>query len=39
VGSIDQSSRQRLLHRGIALEYTTLGWNIIGIVVLAVTAI
>jgi len=39
VGTIDQDSRQRLLRRGFALEYATLGWNIIGIVVLAVTAI
>jgi divalent metal cation (Fe/Co/Zn/Cd) transporter len=28
-----------LLRRGFALEYTTLGWNVIGIVVLAITAI
>ncbi|MFD9633209.1 cation transporter [Streptomyces violascens] len=28
-----------LLRRGFALEYTTLGWNVIGIVVLAVAAI
>ena len=39
MGTIDQDSRQRLLRRGFALEYATLGWNIIGIVVLAVTAI
>lgn len=31
--------RGLLLRRGFALEYTTLGWNIIGIVVLAITAI
>lgn len=28
-----------LVRRGFALEYTTLGWNVIGIVVLAVAAI
>ena len=28
-----------LLRRGFALEYTTLGWNVIGIVVLAVAAV
>ncbi|OHV65599.1 cation transporter [Pseudofrankia sp. BMG5.36] len=29
----------RLLRRGIALEYVTLGWNVVGMAVLAVTAI
>jgi divalent metal cation (Fe/Co/Zn/Cd) transporter len=29
----------RLLRRGFALEYATLGWNVVGIGVLAVTAI
>jgi divalent metal cation (Fe/Co/Zn/Cd) transporter len=28
-----------LLRRGFALEYTTLGWNVIGIVVLAIAAV
>jgi hypothetical protein len=37
--SRDSAARHRLLHRGFALEYTTLGWNVIGIVVLAITAI
>ncbi|WP_393076260.1 cation transporter [Streptomyces sp. LN704] len=32
-------SRQNLLRRGFALEYTTLGWNVVGIVVLAIAAI
>lgn len=32
-------SRDSLLRRGFALEYTTLAWNVIGIVVLAVAAI
>jgi divalent metal cation (Fe/Co/Zn/Cd) transporter len=31
--------RRRLVRRGFALEYTTLGWNVVGIVVLAVTAV
>ena len=33
------ASRQVLLRRGFALEYTTLGWNVAGIAVLAVAAI
>ena len=32
-------SRQALLHRGFALEYATLSWNVIGIVVLAIAAV
>ncbi|MEU1536411.1 cation transporter [Streptomyces fagopyri] len=32
-------SRQNLLRRGFALEYTTLGWNVVGIMVLAIAAI
>ncbi len=31
--------REVLLRRGFALEYVTLGWNVIGIVVLAIAAI
>jgi len=31
--------RLRLLHRGFLLEYATLAWNVIGIVVLAVAAL
>lgn len=31
--------RQALLRRGFILEYITLGWNVVGIVVLAVTAV
>ena len=34
-----QQDRSALLRRGFALEYVTLGWNAIGIVVLAVAAI
>jgi divalent metal cation (Fe/Co/Zn/Cd) transporter len=33
------STSQRLLRRGLLLEYTTLGWNVAGIVVLAWAAI
>jgi divalent metal cation (Fe/Co/Zn/Cd) transporter len=34
-----EAQRARLLRRGFLLEYTTLGWNVAGVVVLAVTAI
>ncbi|ANP51670.1 divalent metal cation (Fe/Co/Zn/Cd) transporter [Streptomyces griseochromogenes] len=37
--STDDLSRQALLRRGFTLEYITLGWNVVGIVVLAVAAI
>lgn len=37
--SVDDSARTGLLRRGFALEYATLGWNVVGIVVLAITAI
>jgi hypothetical protein len=30
---------QTLLHRGFALEYATLAWNVAGIVVLAIAAV
>lgn len=30
---------QTLLRRGFALEYATLGWNVVGLVVLAITAL
>ena len=30
---------EQLLRRGLALEYATLGWNVIGVIVLAITAI
>ncbi|MEU1517639.1 cation transporter [Streptomyces sp. NPDC005811] len=39
MNSTDDAARQTLIRRGFALEYTTLGWNVIGIVVLAVAAI
>lgn len=31
--------RSRLLRRGLRLEYATLGWNAVGVVVLAITAV
>jgi divalent metal cation (Fe/Co/Zn/Cd) transporter len=36
---VDASACKVLLRRGFALEYATLGWNVVGIVVLAVAAI
>jgi hypothetical protein len=39
VTALDASTRNALLRRGFALEYATLGWNVAGIVVLAVAAI
>ena len=35
----DDARRAALLRRGFALEYATLGWNVAGIVVLAIAAI
>jgi divalent metal cation (Fe/Co/Zn/Cd) transporter len=35
---LDDTTRTALLRRGFALEYATLGWNVIGIVVLALAA-
>ena len=35
----DETARTALLRRGFALEYATLGWNVVGIAVLAVAAI
>ena len=37
--SVDDAARTALLRRGFALEFVTLGWNVIGVVVLAVAAI
>jgi divalent metal cation (Fe/Co/Zn/Cd) transporter len=39
VTALDQTGRKQLLRRGFALEYTTLAWNVVGIVVLAIAAI
>ncbi|HEX5119415.1 MAG TPA: cobalt transporter [Pseudonocardiaceae bacterium] len=35
----DQLTRRRLVRRGFVLEYVTLGWNVVGLVVLAITAL
>lgn len=35
----DEAARRCLLRRGFVLEYITLGWNVVGILVLAVAAI
>ncbi|WP_053729759.1 cation transporter [Streptomyces sp. WM6378] len=37
--TLDDTARTSLLRRGLALEYVTLGWNVIGIVVLAIAAV
>ncbi|MFB7115423.1 cation transporter [Streptomyces sp. NPDC056190] len=37
--TVDETARTALLRRGFALEYTTLAWNVVGIVVLAVAAL
>ncbi|MFE4703497.1 cation transporter [Streptomyces sp. NPDC056738] len=37
--AVDETVRTALLRRGFALEYTTLAWNVVGIVVLAVAAV
>jgi divalent metal cation (Fe/Co/Zn/Cd) transporter len=39
VTSADSAARSALLRRGFALEYVTLAWNVIGIVVLALAAV
>lgn len=39
IGGIDKRSRQYLLRRGRQLELMTLGWNVVGVVVLAFAAI
>jgi divalent metal cation (Fe/Co/Zn/Cd) transporter len=36
--SSPETATSRLLRRGFALEYTTLAWNVIGLVILAATA-
>ena len=37
--ALDVTTRKALLRRGFALEYTTLGWNVVGMVVLAFVAV
>ncbi|MFI0968180.1 hypothetical protein ACH4S8_43585 [Streptomyces sp. NPDC021080] len=39
VGDAKESSRRVLLRRGFVLEYVTLGWNVVGVVVLAIAAV
>ncbi len=39
VAIIDPTARRRLLRRGLRLEYATLVWNVVGVVVLAVAAV
>jgi divalent metal cation (Fe/Co/Zn/Cd) transporter len=39
VRSADEITRPVLLRRGFVLEYLTLGWNVVGIAVLAVAAV
>ena len=36
---IDAATRRVLVRRGFALEWATLAWNVVGIVVLAVAAL
>lgn len=36
---VDAASRTALLRRGFRLEYVTLGWNVAGLIVLAIAAI
>ena len=37
--SLSADHRAALLRRGLGLEYVTLGWNVVGVVVLAIAAI
>lgn len=37
--AVDDPARARLVRRGFVLEYVTLGWNVAGIIVLALAAI
>jgi divalent metal cation (Fe/Co/Zn/Cd) transporter len=39
VAIVDDTARKILLRRGLALEYSTLGWNVVGIVVLTIAAL
>lgn len=39
MGDAKENSRRGLVRRGFVLEYVTLGWNVVGIVVLAVAAV
>jgi hypothetical protein len=35
----DEDARRILVRRGFALEWATLGWNVAGIIILAIAAI
>jgi hypothetical protein len=37
--TVPDAEQVRLLRRGFVLEYATLGWNVAGVVILAVAAI
>ncbi|SRR5581483_5168827 len=39
VSHLDSAQRSALLRRGLTLEYLTLGWNVVGVIVLAIAAI
>jgi divalent metal cation (Fe/Co/Zn/Cd) transporter len=39
VATVDDATRAALLRRGFALEYVTLAWNVVGIIVLAIAAV
>jgi divalent metal cation (Fe/Co/Zn/Cd) transporter len=38
VTELDEDARRTLTRRGFALEYATLGWNVVGVVILALAA-
>jgi hypothetical protein len=39
VATVDDAARAALLRRGLALEYVTLAWNVVGIIALAIAAV
>jgi hypothetical protein len=39
VATMDEAARRALIRRGFALEWATLGWNVAGIMVLAIAAV
>jgi divalent metal cation (Fe/Co/Zn/Cd) transporter len=39
VSHLDEAARRSLLRRGFALEYATLAWNVVGVVILASAAL
>jgi divalent metal cation (Fe/Co/Zn/Cd) transporter len=39
VTTVDDAARRALVRRGFALEWTTLGWNAAGIIILAIAAV